>query len=57
MTNGFIDFFEGALKLAGLQSEVDVPDSDPDFAVFGAVASEVNRLPIRNSFSGISSYN
>jgi len=45
--NGEIAFFEGCLRVADLsRALVDNWIDDPDFALFGGIASEVDGLPI-----------
>lgn len=46
MLDGTINYLEGAVKLSSLRHAVEVPEDDPDFIAFVAVASEIDHLPI-----------
>jgi hypothetical protein len=46
MLIGDVCFLEGARLLSSLRHEAAVPENDPDFLVFVAVASETDNLPI-----------
>lgn len=46
MLDGSIHYLEGAIELASLRFEVEVPEDDQDFIAFTAVASEIDHLPI-----------
>jgi len=48
MLNGSVNYLEGAIELASLRFEVDVPEDDKDFLAFTGVASEIDHLPIGN---------
>lgn len=49
MIDGSMNYLEGSLKLLSLREEVGAYENDPDFVAFVAVASEIHRLPIRQS--------
>ncbi|MEP4545293.1 MAG: DUF2489 domain-containing protein [Saccharospirillum sp.] len=44
--DGSIHYLEGAIELASLRFQVEVPEDDQDFIAFTAVASEIDHLPI-----------
>ncbi|WP_200882647.1 DUF2489 domain-containing protein [Methylobacter sp. BBA5.1] len=46
MLDGTINYLEGAIELSSLRHEVEVPEDDPDFIAFTAIASEIDYLPI-----------
>jgi hypothetical protein len=50
MVDGQLGVLEGCIALAGFANDI-IPDwtSDPDFRVFGAVASEIDDLPFGDS--------
>jgi hypothetical protein len=46
MINGSVNYLEGAIELASLRFEVDLPEDDKDLIAFTGVASEIDHLPI-----------
>ena len=48
MLDGKLSYFEGAVEVLGLKSEVGgVPESDPHFDAFVVIESETDHLPLR----------
>jgi hypothetical protein len=48
MLDGSVNYLEGAIDLASLRFEVDIPEDDKDFIAFTGVSSEIDHLPIGN---------
>ena len=46
MLEGSVPYLEGAIELASLRHEIEVPEYDEDLVAFIAVASEIDHLPI-----------
>ena len=46
MLDGSIHYLEGAVELSSLRFEIGLPEHDPDFLAFTAVASEIDHLPL-----------
>jgi hypothetical protein len=44
--DGSIHYLEGAVELSSLRFEIGLPENDPDFLAFTAVASEIDHLPL-----------
>lgn len=46
MLDGSIDYLEGSVELSSLLFQAEVPENDPDFIIFVAIASEIDNLPV-----------
>ena len=46
MLDGTVHYLEGAIKLASLYHELNVPEGDQDFSIFIGISSEIDHLPI-----------
>ncbi len=46
MIDGSVHYLEGAIELASLKFEVEVPENDKDFLAFTGVSSETDSLPL-----------